>query len=674
MKGTIQIKPAEEFDRLCQQYGTMPVMRSYEVGSLIERSAQDPDRKVFEFKFVTRGIKSDGNDIIPSGIDTSFYDKNPVFLWAHDRSGEPIGKMVSNSLAGRGKTERLEGSVEFMSAEHSPRAERMRLMYRDGFLNAVSISARILKAEPLTEKDYTDAGLEEPLFGGILIQEALWMETSGVPIPADKDAFIKRMAQGDINTDEFVLHTPQTMETEDGTAGIFYVQAGTVERAAKTIVDQAASQPAKEEVATPDPIEIEYDEKVTSLYKELSSEGLQLNCIVFTGKGKTKEWSEEFVNTYFTDPSGELVLNDDNTNCHGLSDVFEWHFDEVVYPNPVTVPVAPGVLFQFKPIKETPRSSYSGAVPFNKTKTYVPTDLKWNTSTARDRVVQWDGDGGGNLIDAFGWADESIDDPYSSHKLLHHDVVDGELVSCVTGVARAAQRLCQGGLEICIPTQDRDGVKAHLALEYAEHGGKAPWDRSLGQVYIDLHERLFTEKYSGEAERDTLRTSAESISTQLFGDVKLREPWQDRSDLAVKDEVWASILRSVESVVEDLCTDTEEVDARLDLFMERASGDYVNLFNDLTTLKRVCDTIKCKFGITSDSLDITEDIERIGSEDDEEITRQKLEQLHRSLGITSEEDTNEDLSDQDSEELGLIIDRLLQRVEDKASSGPSGEE
>ena len=104
----------------------------------------DDSNRTIDFVFTTSD-KDRSNDIVnPSGAIIEDYMKNPVFLWSHDKTRQPLGK-INNLMLNNG---RLEGTVEFWRNDIDPaywsEADKMAVsvyeQYKNGFLKAVSIS------------------------------------------------------------------------------------------------------------------------------------------------------------------------------------------------------------------------------------------------------------------------------------------------------------------------------------------------------------------------------------------------------------------------------------------------------------------------------------------------------------------------------------------------------
>ena len=104
----------------------------------------DDSNRTIDFVFSTSD-KDRSNDIVnPSGAIIDDFMRNPVFLWSHDKTKQPLGK-INNLVLNEG---RLEGTVEFWRNNIDPaywsEADKMAVsvyeQYKSGFLKAVSIS------------------------------------------------------------------------------------------------------------------------------------------------------------------------------------------------------------------------------------------------------------------------------------------------------------------------------------------------------------------------------------------------------------------------------------------------------------------------------------------------------------------------------------------------------
>lgn len=113
-----------------------------------------------------------GDVIDPTGWELEGYRRNPVFLWAHDRSIPPIGQAKRVwSDAGA-----LNAVVEFAPTDF---AREVADLYVDGFMRGVSVGFLPLEVE-----------LREASDGrrGYLYRRQELLEISAVPVPMHSDA------------------------------------------------------------------------------------------------------------------------------------------------------------------------------------------------------------------------------------------------------------------------------------------------------------------------------------------------------------------------------------------------------------------------------------------------------------------------------------------------------
>ncbi len=155
--------------------------RNAMVGHVLAYGSEE-DRYV-KFRASTPMINRHGYRVLPLGIDTENFDKNPVFLWGHDGyesyAGPPkiesvIGKVVSYSKT----AEAFDIKVEFTDPATNPNGEKALRMVRGGFLNTVSIGFYGINAGWELED-------EEEVF---VYRDTELLEVSLVPIPANPDA------------------------------------------------------------------------------------------------------------------------------------------------------------------------------------------------------------------------------------------------------------------------------------------------------------------------------------------------------------------------------------------------------------------------------------------------------------------------------------------------------
>lgn len=148
--------------------------------------APSDDSRVVTFRASTPTIDRHGTKIIPTGIDTAQFDRNPVFLWGHDGYGGLVGAPNIDSVIGRVIAHRKSAGafdidVEFAPKSVNERAEQAFRLVKSGFLNAVSIgfSPRIWHEEKPEDENAPPV---------IVFDEVDLLEVSLVPIPSNPDA------------------------------------------------------------------------------------------------------------------------------------------------------------------------------------------------------------------------------------------------------------------------------------------------------------------------------------------------------------------------------------------------------------------------------------------------------------------------------------------------------
>lgn len=127
-------------------------------------------RKIAENKYrvlaSTSSVDRQGDSIDQSGWILGNYEKNPVMLWAHNYDELPVAKATKIEITPAG----LELEFEFAPAEANPKAAQIKMLYDEGFLNAVSV------------------GFIAQEQNGNIITRAELLEVSFVPVPANQDA------------------------------------------------------------------------------------------------------------------------------------------------------------------------------------------------------------------------------------------------------------------------------------------------------------------------------------------------------------------------------------------------------------------------------------------------------------------------------------------------------
>lgn len=188
--------------------------------------------RTIRYRLSDDSIDREHSRVVSSGIGTEEYEKNPIFLWAHDSRGglfggtpdmeNVIGRTVGwkvtqlardNQLDGLAKrhglkmdpTEAFDIDVEHAPESVNPRGERAFRMVKAGFLNMTSIGAGVRKVDKQRSgvKGIPDI---------VVYSQTTLFEGSLVPIPANPNAVALARA---VVADYDVLDTFDGHDAED---------------------------------------------------------------------------------------------------------------------------------------------------------------------------------------------------------------------------------------------------------------------------------------------------------------------------------------------------------------------------------------------------------------------------------------------------------------------------
>jgi HK97 family phage prohead protease len=146
-------------------------------------------------------VARDNHTIAADAWQTDNYLRNPVFLWCHDDSQLPIGRMVELGTVG----DALKGVVEYADRDLNPFADMVYQLVRAGYLNAVSVSWG-----PIAYRFSTDKSRP----GGIDFTKVDLFEVSQVPLPANPDALAEARRAG-IDTGPLRQWAERLLDTGD---------------------------------------------------------------------------------------------------------------------------------------------------------------------------------------------------------------------------------------------------------------------------------------------------------------------------------------------------------------------------------------------------------------------------------------------------------------------------
>lgn len=170
--------------------------------------ADDADSGTFEVIVSTEDRDRQGESVLLSGWDLSFYKLNPVVLWAHDYGSLPIGVCTDIQVIGQN----LVAKGKFAAHEF---AQDCRQLYDDGMLKTTSVGFIPKAFDPNNDEIITQAEL---------------LEFSFVPVPANPYAISLRKL-GMLKTSREVFATKgiefkvkevvgSRCQLDDGTPGI----------------------------------------------------------------------------------------------------------------------------------------------------------------------------------------------------------------------------------------------------------------------------------------------------------------------------------------------------------------------------------------------------------------------------------------------------------------------
>lgn len=154
--------------------------------------------RTITYRFSDASVGRDGFTIAQDGWDLEAFLANPVFLWAHDTSLAPIGRVSQVGVVGGV----LRGAVDYAPPDLSLFADMIFRMVKGGYLSAVSTSWG-----PQTWRYSTDKARP----GAIdFITQELW-EVSQVTVPGLATALVEARAAG-IDTQPLVSWAEQVLD------------------------------------------------------------------------------------------------------------------------------------------------------------------------------------------------------------------------------------------------------------------------------------------------------------------------------------------------------------------------------------------------------------------------------------------------------------------------------
>ena len=139
------------------------------------------ENRPMTFVISSEEVDRHGDVIMAEGWRLAAYQRNPVFLWAHDYTRPVIGRAVSVWP----EPEQLLARMEFAPTDF---AREVAALYRNGYQQGVSVGFKPLRYE---ERRQEKTGA----FLGIRFLEQELLEVSAVPVPANRSALRRAMEQ-----------------------------------------------------------------------------------------------------------------------------------------------------------------------------------------------------------------------------------------------------------------------------------------------------------------------------------------------------------------------------------------------------------------------------------------------------------------------------------------------
>jgi HK97 family phage prohead protease len=163
---------------------------------VVAKSANAPDEsRVRRFVASTAMRDRYGDEVMVDAWDTKHYEKNPVFLWAHNYGELPLGKAVNIERTDKA----LLIDVEFAPASAQPKAEQVLQLYDGGFMCAVSVGFRSKASEWIDTANEDEAKLakkDPDVRPGKRFTRVELLELSAVPVPANPQALMQMRNKG----------------------------------------------------------------------------------------------------------------------------------------------------------------------------------------------------------------------------------------------------------------------------------------------------------------------------------------------------------------------------------------------------------------------------------------------------------------------------------------------
>jgi hypothetical protein len=185
--------------------------------------------RVITYTFSTPAVGRDLHTVAADAWQLDNFQTNPVFLWFHDDSQPPIGRVIDIGTVGN----KLKGTVEYADRDLSPFADMIYRMVKARYINAVSASWMPIAWN--FAKDKARAG-------GVDFTKVDLLEVSQVPIPALPAALAEARSNG-IDTAPMVTWAERLLD-RSGMSLVPRDELETLRRAAKMPKAKTTTEPA----------------------------------------------------------------------------------------------------------------------------------------------------------------------------------------------------------------------------------------------------------------------------------------------------------------------------------------------------------------------------------------------------------------------------------------------
>jgi len=181
--------------------GDAPLLRKWSEDS--NHDGNGNREQPMAFVLSTDEVDRHGDVISADGWNLASYRSNPVFLWAHDYARPVIGRAVDTWL----EPHRLMARVEFAPTQF---AQEVAGLYQAGYQRGVSVGFKPLRYE---ERRHEKTGA---LLGIRFLEQEL-LEVSAVPVPANRNALRRAMAEAPKVAEYLRRAGPQPVNTAPAT-------------------------------------------------------------------------------------------------------------------------------------------------------------------------------------------------------------------------------------------------------------------------------------------------------------------------------------------------------------------------------------------------------------------------------------------------------------------------